>query len=60
MPAIAVYEAMKKYMADPLASFRKMWLSGAHKGAAFLRDKAKEDGFLGTFQITLSGDARKR
>ncbi len=49
LPAIAVYEAMKKYMADPLTTFRKMWLSGAYKGASFLRDKAKEDGFLEIF-----------
>ena len=49
LPAIAMYQALKRCHHDPLAAFREMWLHGAEKGAAFLKEKAKDKSFLHTW-----------
>ncbi len=46
LPAIAMYKTMKDYYDDPLSLFRNMWLNGAHAGAEYLRDKAKDESFI--------------
>ena len=46
LPALSVYRTMRRYLPDPLASFRGMWLSGARAGAEFLRKKAEDPRFL--------------
>lgn len=46
LPAISVYETMKKHMPEPLSCFRKMWFSGAEYGAKLLRERAQDEKFL--------------